>query len=449
MDPFHRSINRVRQLFSLVLLAVALMWLLVVPAAQMLLGYRSFAADTRARTSMAADRLSSYVASRTSMWEYEGGRLAALTHDAVRGGEFHPQHILLRGVDGSTVLDMDEPSAPAPWLSATVGESVTDGHQVVARLEITYSLYALVRPVLVALVVGLASMLVLLGGARMLMLRALDRAMAELDGRGRQLAEQVGELERTRAELALQLQAREEDRRKLAQHAASLEMAANDFAQVAQIATHHLQEPLRTVLSYAQLLVRWQQGDAAGNVGQGGDYLAFIKGGVHRMKVQMRALAAYASLREADYTPRLMDLGVLMDEVVAADSQVLDAAGASVRWGELPVMSCHPERLRSVMGALVESALRWRRPGQPLSIVVEAGQSEQTWLIRVTDDGRPLAERDPSRLFHLLVHDEPGSVSVGLAPARLIAFLLGGALWAEDAADGTGACFCLTLPIPE
>lgn len=439
--------SRVRGLFSAVLGVIGVLWLLVVPAAQVLLGYGAFDAEAVARTGMAADRLSSHVAARPNTWEFESERLAALIRDALRGGQYRPMRILLTDSAGNDVLDLHEPKGPLPWLTADVVDVVSNGHDPVARLTVTYSLYTLVRPVEVAFIVGLISMLVLLGGARLVLRRAADRAMAEVDARGRELAERVRDLDAARHELALNLHEREADRKKLARHAASLEMAASDFAHVAQITTHHLQEPLRTVLSYAQLLVRWQQGGGQDGA-RGAEYLGFIRSGVHRMKIQMRALATYVSLREADFSIRLLDLDVLMDEVAAAEATALQAAGASLRWSDLPVVVSNGDRLRSVLGALVESALRWRHADRPLRIDVSAEISDTQWLVRMHDNGRSLAERDPNRLFHLLVHDEPGSVSVGLAPARLTVFLLGGALWAEDL-DADGANFCFTLPVPE
>ena len=108
----------------------------------------------------------------------------------------------------------------------------------------------------------------------------------------------------------------------------------------------------------------------------------------------------------------------------------------------------NPDRLRTVLGSLIDNSLRWRRDDRPHHISVTAFSTGSHWVVRMSDDGRPLEDRDPQRLFHLLVHDEPGHVSVGLAPARLTVFLLGGALWAEEAPGG-GTSFCFTLPDPE
>ncbi|MBR9970286.1 sensor histidine kinase [Magnetospirillum sulfuroxidans] len=447
-DEFHRSVANVRRLFSLVLWCIALFWLLIIPGMQIVMGFRSLEAETSVRTSMAADRLSTHVASRIGTWEFEGERMRSLAREALRGGAHHPTRVVLTSLGGNEIINEIEPGEPFPWLSMDVHDDVTDGRRRVGDLRVTYSLYGLVRPVEVAFLGGVVSMLLLLTFGRRLVSRGLDRALAEVDARGAQLAARVHDLEETRQELAVQLKARDLDQRQLARHAASLEMAGSDFAHVAQVTTHHLQEPLRTVLSYAQLLLRWHTGTGAEDE-KAQEYVDFIRGGINRMKEQLRALSSYVALREADFSTTMLDLGVLMEDLAASEARLLNEAGAVLEWSDnLPMVVSNPIRLRSVLATLVESSLRWRLPSTLHRIVVTATCTDSHWVVRVSDNGWALENRDPNRLFHLLVHDEPGTMAVGLAPARLTVFLLGGTLWAEEAPGG-GASFCFTLPEPE
>lgn len=446
-DDFLASMGRVRRLFQAGLWVVAILWLLLIPAAQLLMGYRAFQVEGVARTGMAADRLSSYVSGRLGMWEFEEERLRNLTRDMLRGGEHQVRRVVLTTLDGRVVFDDDATAAPMPWLTADIVDTVSDGRDTVAHLRVSYSLHALVRPVQVAFLGGLVSMILLLYLGHFVVSRALDRALHEVERRGRQLSARIDELEATRQELAHQLAEREHDQRQLSRHSASLDMAGADFAHVAQLTTHHLQEPLRTILSYAQLLLRWHEGQG-GDTGKSREYVEFIRGGVSRMKTQLKALSGYLALRESDFTPSLMDLGVLMEEVAAAKARLLAEHGVTLEWGELPVVVSNRDRLRNVLGALVEVSVRWRDPDRLHRIRLEASTGPEHWQVRLTDNGLPLARRDPEHLFQLLVHDEPGHMVVGLAPARLTVFLLGGSLWAEEAGHG-GACFCFTLPMPE
>jgi len=441
------SIGRVRWLFKAGIWFVALLWLLLIPGAQVLMGYRAFQAEATARTGMAADRLSSYVSSRLGIWEFQEDRLRNMTRDMLRGGEHYVQHIMLTTREGRIVFDESGTSTPLPWLAVDIIDTVSDGHVQVAQLRVSYSLYALVRPAEVAFLGGLVSMFLLLYLGHFVVNRALDRALHEVDLRGRQLSSRVHELEAMREELAHQLKEREDDQRQLSRHTASLEMASADFAHVAQLTTHHLQEPLRTILSYSQLLLRWHEGQG-GETGKSREYVDYIRGGVSRMKKQLKALSTYLALREADFTPSLMDLGVLLEEVAAAKAHVLAENGAMLEWGDLPVVVSSRDRLRSVLEALVETSLRWRNPETRHRIHVTVSSSPDHWVIRVCDNGLPLVSRDPDHLFQLLVHDEPGHMTVGLAPARLTVFLLGGSLSAEEQEEG-GTCFSLTLPVPE
>lgn len=439
--------GRVRWLFHAGLWLVAILWLLLIPASQVLMGYRTFQVEGEARTRMAADRLSSYVSGRLGMWEFEEERLRNLTRDMLRGGEHHVRRVVLTTLDDQVVFEDDGAAEPLPWLTADIVDTVTDGRDTVARLRVSYSLHALVRPVQVAFLGGLVSMILLLYLGHYVVSRALDRALHEVERRGRQLTARIDELEATRQELAHQLTQREHDQRQLSRHSASLDMAGADFAHVAQLTTHHLQEPLRTILSYAQLLLRWHEGQG-GDTGKSREYVEFIRGGVSRMKTQLRALSGYLALREADVSPSLMDLGVLMEDVAAAKARLLAEHGVTLEWGELPVVVSNRDRLHNVMAALVEVSVRWRDPGRRHRIHVQASAGPEHWMVRLADNGLPLDRRDPEHLFHLLVHDEPGHMAIGLAPARLTIFLLGGSLWAEEVEHG-GACFCFTLPVPE
>ena len=137
VDAVHRSIVKIRRWFFLGLSGIALFWLLVIPGAQVLLGHNAFTADTAARTTMAADRLSAHIASRVNTWEFEGERLGNLAREALRGGEHHVQRVVLTGRDGHDLFDFREPAAPLPWLIAEIEENVSNGRVAVGRLRVT------------------------------------------------------------------------------------------------------------------------------------------------------------------------------------------------------------------------------------------------------------------------------------------------------------------------
>ncbi|MGE4281197.1 MAG: ATP-binding protein [Magnetospirillum sp.] len=446
-EDFENSVLRLRRLFQLGLWLVAALWLLLIPGAQIWMGYHAFQTEGKARTGMAADRLSSYVFSHLETWEYEGDRLLYMTRDSLRGGEHHAFRTVLSDGEGRVVFEDNGASVLWPWLVADIEDTISDGRRVVGHLRVSFSLYALVRPVQVAFLGGLISMVVLLYLGRFGVSRALDRSLHEVELRGRQLSSRVHELELTREELARQLKEREKDQRQLSRHGASLEMAGADFSHVAQLAAHHLQEPLRTILSYSQLLLRWHE-STADESDKAGEYVKYIGGGVARMKGQLKALSAYMTLREADFTCALMDLGSVLEEVAAAKARLLVEAGATLQWNDLPVVVSNRDRLRAVLESLVETSLRWRDPHRRHQIKVSAHSTPDHWVVKVVDNGLPLASRDPDHLFQLLVHDEPGHTVIGLAPARLTVFLLGGSLWAEEDEDGAVG-FCFTVAVPE
>jgi len=85
-DDYQKSVLHLRRLFHLGLWLVAALWLLLIPGAQVWMGYSALQSEGKARTGMAADRLSSYVSSHLETWEYETERLLYMSRDSLRGG---------------------------------------------------------------------------------------------------------------------------------------------------------------------------------------------------------------------------------------------------------------------------------------------------------------------------------------------------------------------------
>lgn len=418
------SVRRVRRLFALGLAAVGFVWLVVIPAQDVRQRYRQARLEGEIRLGLVADKVSSFVAANLDTWEFEGTRLPSVVAGALRESSVQPWRLAF--VQRNGTVDEFPSEGMRGMFNLSLEERVTDGRNEVGRMVMAVSLDHALLPAAYSAGLGVASMLLLLGLARMVGRRALDGALAAIEDVTRRLADRVEELE--------------EVRRHLADHSAELKMANQDITHVALLTTHHLREPLRTIQSYAQLLVRHYEDKAGDEVAAG--HLAFLKGGVERMQTQMRALAGYLSLREK--APGLERVA-LADVVRAAAAQWPHGTGPVVEAGPLPTVVGDSELLLRLFADLFTHADRHRRGDGPVNIEVEARRVEDRWEIAILDDGIPLARRDPDRLFHLLVHAEGGAMVEGLAAARLIVFLLGGTLWAEPAGEW-GAVFRFTLP---
>lgn len=417
------SVARVRKVFAFGLGAMAFLWLFVIPSFELWQRYAQARLEARIRLALVADRISSYVAANLDIWEFEAIRLPSVVAEVLRGGTTPPSRLSFVSAQGGV---NDFPVAGTKGsLNLTLEDEVTDGSRPVGRVIMEIPLDDALKPALLSGGAGLVSMGLLLLLARMIGRKALDRSLLVIEDTTNALAQRVEELEETR--------------RQLAAHTAHLKQATEDIAHVAQLTTHHLREPLRTILSYSQLLVRWHNAGAQGE--DGASHLGFLKIGVDRMQTQLRALSSYLGLRERPLEPA----PVILAEAVATAADRLGGETVVV-CGALPTVFADPDMLVELLADLMAHAAR-HCDGQPHpTFQVAARLHEGQWQVRIADNGPPLAERDPDRLFYLLVHAEGGQTSAGLAAAKLMAFLLGGELWAEECEAGQGAVLCFTVP---
>ncbi|MBI3445295.1 MAG: HAMP domain-containing histidine kinase [Magnetospirillum sp.] len=420
---FLNSIARVRRMFSLGLGVMAFLWLIVIPTVELWQRYSQTRLEAEIRLALIADRISSFVAANLDIWEFEGVRLPSVVSGVMRGGTNPPSRLAFIDAAGS-VLEFPV-RGEAETLSLHLEDSVTDGRRVIGRVVMDIPLGDALRPALISGMIGAASVGLLLLLARLIGRNALDRSLAVIGDTASRLAHRVDELE--------------EARQQLAERSASLQMANQDITHVALLTTHHLREPLRTILSYSQLLVRWH--DDGGSREKADTYLGFLKSGVTRMQDQLKALSRYLGLRERTMSPGPVGLDQPLGRAL---SQV---RGIRCDHGQLPMILGEEDLLAELFSDVLTHVLRYRRPDIDPEVTVSALSRGMYWDIRLSDNGVPLAERDPERLFHLLVHGQDGAMIMGLAQARLLAFLMGGEIRIEPRADqDVGVCFHISLP---
>ncbi|WP_237051512.1 sensor histidine kinase [Magnetospirillum sp. ME-1] len=417
------SVERVRRIFTLGLAAVGFLWLFVIPAFEVWERYSRTRLEAEIRLGLVADQLSSFVAANLDVWEFESVRLPSVVAGALRGGTNPPSRLAF--IDAGGAVNEFPVRGEVGRFNLRLEDTVTDGKLPVGRVVMEVPLDQALQPALLSGGIGLGSMALLLLLARMVGRKALDRSLAVIEEITGSLSRRVEELEDARAQLAA--------------HSAHLKMATQDITHVALLTTHHLREPLRTILSYSQLLVRWHQGGAEGDEGAG--YLDFLKSGVTRMQAQLKALSSYLGLRERALIPAKVSL----EDALKVAGQRLDNA-VELEWRALPEVTADAEMIADLFTELLAHAARHRHPDMKPMVSVGTRPLDGEWELRFADSGQPLPERDPERMFHLLVHAEGGAMRPGLAAARLMAFLLGGTLWAEEGENGRGAVLCLTLP---
>ncbi len=231
----------------------------------------------------------------------------------------------------------------------------------------------------------------------------------------------------------------------LVQANAALGRSNAELEQFAYAASHDLQEPLRMVKSFAQLLAHHCKGklDAKSE-----EMLQFIERGSGRMQRLVDDLLSYSRVlhdRESNQKP--IDLNISLDNALFYLRDQIETTRAVLLREPLPLVIADGDRIVLVFQNLLSNALKYRN-SHPPRILVSAVRREAEWIIRVQDDGIGFDPQYSSKIFGLFkrLHraDEYAGTGVGLALCKQIVEQHGGLIWA-DSRLGEGATFSFSL----
>ena len=217
--------------------------------------------------------------------------------------------------------------------------------------------------------------------------------------------------------------------------------------QFAYVASHDLQEPLRTMSAYAQLLNRKYRGMLDADADQ---FLNFIVSASARMGVLLRDLLAYARLTTEEDRPSSIALDEDLEAALTHLDQAIKESGASVTHDPMPTLLVDRGQMVRLFQNLIGNAVKYRKPDQPPKVHISAEQSGSEWVISIRDNGIGFDPKNASTIFEPFkrLHTEaeyPGT-GVGLAICRRIVQAQHGRIWAESQ-PGVGTTFCFTLPV--
>ncbi|OWL95787.1 histidine kinase [Deinococcus indicus] len=266
-----------------------------------------------------------------------------------------------------------------------------------------------------------------------------------------ELAQLGGQFDRMAAAVQDREQALRESAEALRASNTHLERSNRELEQFAYVASHDLQEPLRTIGSYTELLARRYQGQLDERADQ---YIAFTTSATQRMKTLIQDLLAYSRVRNAPRATQPVDTAALVREITAdLERQILDAQ-AQVTARDLPVIPSNPDLMRHILQNLIGNALKFRDPTRPARVQISADRTrhagQDSWVFHVQDNGIGIAPEYHERIFGVFqrlhgMDEYPGS-GIGLAVTRSAAEQLGGQLWL-DSEPGRGSTFHLALPV--
>lgn len=227
----------------------------------------------------------------------------------------------------------------------------------------------------------------------------------------------------------------------------SLTESNTALEQFAYVASHDLQEPLRTMSLYAELLAQKYEGKLDADADK---YLNFIVGASARMNDLVRDLLAYARLTTEKERPASIAMDEDLEAALTHLEQSIEESGGTVTHDPLPTVQADRGQMVRLFQNLVSNALKYRKPEEPPKVHISAEQQGQEWVISIRDNGIGFDQKYANTIFgpfkRLHTAEEYPGTGVGLAICRRIVQSLGGRIWAESR-PGEGSTFFFTLPI--
>lgn len=225
-----------------------------------------------------------------------------------------------------------------------------------------------------------------------------------------------------------------------------LRNANADLEQFAYSASHDLQEPLRTVKIFSQLLAAKAKGklDVSSL-----EYLENVISGATRMEDLLRDLLCYARTTRLEKPAEATDANHAVQAALSTLKGAIAESGAIIDSGPLPSLHVHPIQLEQVFQNLISNAIKYRRPGVTPVVRIRAKKLNAEWLLSVTDNGIGIEAQYKERIFgifkRLHTSDTYSGTGIGLALCQRIIERYNGRIWVESKA-GEGSTFYFTLP---
>jgi len=224
----------------------------------------------------------------------------------------------------------------------------------------------------------------------------------------------------------------------------ALRQSNDDLNQFAYAASHDLQEPLRMVALYSQMIQRKYAAQVDPETEQ---YVGFIVGGAKRMEMLLKDLLTYSQTGANVGPAQPVDCEAVMRKVLLNLQASIEQNGATVSWESLPTVQAHEVRLVQLLQNIVGNAIKYRSAQEP-KIRITTERRDGEWLFVIEDNGIGIEPEYAPQIFGIFkrLHGQnyPGT-GIGLAICQRIVERYGGRIWVESK-PGEGSRFFFTLP---
>lgn len=231
----------------------------------------------------------------------------------------------------------------------------------------------------------------------------------------------------------------------LAQKATELQRSNEELKQFAYIASHDLQEPVRTITSFSDLMIAEYENDLSEEARH---YLKFINSSAKRMTTLIKGLLEHSRIGR-ELNKEWIDCRALIESVTSDLAASIQASKARIELNELPSIYASEPDIYLLFANLLSNAIKFRKPKISPEIIVSSQKNSDCVEIIFKDNGIGIDKRHLAKIFNIFqrgsAHDQIEGSGIGLAHCRKIVEIHGGSIWAASQ-KGKGSEFHITIP---
>ncbi|MFX1389989.1 MAG: ATP-binding protein [Promethearchaeota archaeon] len=224
-----------------------------------------------------------------------------------------------------------------------------------------------------------------------------------------------------------------------------LRRSNEDLRQFAYVASHDLQEPLRAIVSFSQLLEEKYQDELGKN---GKEFIYFITEGAKKMNILIKDLLTYSRITTNAKPSKLINLDNVMKDVLFNLQESIKESDAIITYDKMPILEVDKTQFIQLFQNLISNSIKFRRK-EPPKIYIKVKESDKEWLFSIKDNGIGIESKYFDHLFNIFYRlhtkEEYPGTGIGLPICKKIVQRYGGEIWVESE-YGKGSIFFFTIP---